>query len=412
MSKLACLGGKPVTTNLFGKAKLHTRPDLERKYLLEEYDSGVWDDWPGGNGQAFKFEKEWARFSDSKFAALVNSGTHAIQLALEALGIGAGDEVILPGLTWQATACAVVDINAIPIFVDVNDTLCIDPRKIESAITRNTRAIIPVHLYHRLADMDKILQISRKYGLKVVEDCAHVHGARWRKKGIGTLGDFGAFSHQRSKPMNSGEGGSVLTQSEALYWRIVSQRSCGRAFSDEKVHNGSYRISGFQAAILRGQLAAMRRRAPVIDRNGIALDEAISDAPGVKLLRRLKGITRQCGYGFAFLYEPRAYGGLAPQKFREALAAEGGLSFGSTYAPLHHSELYYPHLKKRHHLNRSYTRAITPSRWELPVADDVWHRSVVSPWGIFACPPSRSHLLTDAIVKIHEQRDDLLAAAV
>jgi L-glutamine:2-deoxy-scyllo-inosose/3-amino-2,3-dideoxy-scyllo-inosose aminotransferase len=408
MSKLACLGGKPVTTNLAGSSRLHMRPDLERKYLLEEYDSGVWDDWPGGNSQASKFEKEWARFSNSKYAALVNSGTHAIQLALEALGIGAGDEVILPGLTWQATACAVVDINAIPVFVDVNDTLCIDPRKVEAAITRRTKAIIPVHLFHRLADMDKILRIARKHNLKVVEDCAHVHGARWKDKGIGTLGDFGAFSHQRSKPMNAGEGGSLVAESEDLYWRIVSQRSCGREFHGEKVHNGSYRISGFQAAILRGQLAAMRRRAPVVDRNGLALDQAVADAPGVKPLRRLKAITRQCGYGFAFLYDPNAYGGLAPQKFREALAAELGHSFGSAYAPLHHSELYYPHLKRRHQLSASYVKAITPSRWDLPVADDIWHRSIISPWKIFACPPSRAHLLTEAIVKIHDNQVELL----
>jgi L-glutamine:2-deoxy-scyllo-inosose/3-amino-2,3-dideoxy-scyllo-inosose aminotransferase len=191
MSKLAILGGKPVSKKCLATSQLRFRPDLERKYLLQTYDSGIWDDWPGvKDSAAARFEKEWAAFNKSKFCALLTNGTHALQVALETLDIGVGDEVIVPGLTWQATASAVCDVNATPILVDVDpETMCIDPKKAEAAITRRTRAIIPVHLYHRMADMDAILRIARRHNLRVIEDSAHTHGSRWDGRGAGSLGD-------------------------------------------------------------------------------------------------------------------------------------------------------------------------------------------------------------------------------
>jgi L-glutamine:2-deoxy-scyllo-inosose/3-amino-2,3-dideoxy-scyllo-inosose aminotransferase len=409
MPRLALLGGKPVTRNLVGNGRLPFRADLERKYLIQAYDSGVWDDWPGTKSMAARFEKAWAKFCNSRFAALVTNGTHAIQMALEALDIGAGDEVIVPGLTWQATASAVCDVNAVPVLVDVDDTLTLDPKRVEAAITRRTKAVIPVHLYHRMADMGRILRIARKHELHVIEDSAHSHGSVWKDQGAGTLGTLGAYSFQRSKPMNGGEGGSILMQDEALYWNILSQRACGREYNGVRMHSGNYRMTSFQAAVLLGQLAGMRKRAPLVDRNGRALDDAVSQAPGVRPLRRHKAITRQCGYGFAFLYNPRAFGGLPLADFRAALSAELGQRFLPTYAPLNTGELYTPHLKKRHRISKAYEKAITPSRWDLPNANDLWrNRAVISPWNIYACPPSRARYLTDAIAKIHENRQELL----
>jgi L-glutamine:2-deoxy-scyllo-inosose/3-amino-2,3-dideoxy-scyllo-inosose aminotransferase len=360
---------------------------------------------------AARFEKEWAAFNKSKYCALLTNGTHTLQIALETLNIGFGDEVIVPGITWQATASVVCDVNAVPVLVDVDlTTLCIDVKKIEQAITPKTRAIIPVHLYHRMADMDKIMQIAKKYNLYVVEDCAHVHGSQWDNSGAGTIANFGSYSFQSSKLMNSGEGGALLMQDEDLYWKVVSQRSCGREYKEGiKVHSGNYRITGFQAAILLGQLAALRRNASIINRNGLVLDKAIDNAPGVTSLRRNKHITRQCGYAFVFLYNSELFDGVNCSTFRKALSAELGFEFGTTYTPLNHSEVYYPHTRKRHSLSKSYLRAITPSRWKLPIADDIWkNRAVVAPWKIFGCSPKRAKLLTDAIIKIYENKHDLL----
>ncbi|MBN1917289.1 MAG: DegT/DnrJ/EryC1/StrS family aminotransferase [Verrucomicrobia bacterium] len=414
MSKLAYLGGTPVAkTDFMGESQLVTRADLERKYLLETYDSGVWDDWPEVPSMASEFQREWAEFNGSKYCALLTNGTHTLQLALETLGVGFGDEVIVPGLTWQATASVCCDVNAVPVLVDVDpDTLCMDPEKVEAAITPRTRVIIPVHLYHRMADMDRLMRIARKHKLHVIEDCAHTHGSQWDGKGAGTLGDFGSYSFQTTKLIKSAEGGALLTQKEDYYLRVVSQRSCGREFKKGvKVHSGNYRITSFQAAILRGQLAAMKVNAPVIDRNGLALDEAVAAAPGVAPLRRNKHITRQCGYRYVFLYDKDAYDGLDGATFREALSAELGRKFDTTYTPLNHSEVYYPHTKQRHHLSKSYVKAITPARWKLPVCEDLWKdRAIVADWSVYGTAPSRAPMLADAIAKIHEHRADLLAA--
>jgi len=167
-------------------------------------------------------------------------------------------------------------------------------------------------------------------------------------------------------------------------------------------------MTSLQAAVLRGQLAAFRRTAPRIDRNGLALDKAVAEAPGVRPLRRDRHITRQCGYAFVFLYDKEAFDGLDAGTFRKALSAELGVGFGTTYTPLNHSEVYYPHLKKRHHLSRAYVKAITPSRWTLPVCERLWRDGAISShWSIYACPPSRSHLLTEAIAKIYENRGEI-----
>ncbi len=416
MGKLATLGGKAVTKSLIGKGTLISRADLERKYLLQCYDSGVWDDRPAKDKPNYKsmglrFEREWAKFCKSKYCMPVTNGTHALQLALEVLDIGAGDEVIVPGLTWQATAAAVCDVNAVPILVDVElDTMCIDPAAIERAITPKTRAIIPVHLFHRMADMDKIMRIARKHKLAVIEDCAHAHGSQWAGRGAGTIGDAGCYSFQMSKLMTPGEGGAVLVQKAKLYWLLRSLRTCGRAVKPGlAIQSGNFRLSSLSCAILLGQLAAYRKNAVTIDRNGKALDKAVAAAPGVTPLRRDKKITRQCSYCYGFIYNPDEFDGLDVKVFREALSAELGVNFGGTYEPLNNTALYQPHLKKRHQLSKSYVKAITPGRFKLPVAESLFaERGVTSSWHIQATAPARAKYLTDAITKVYENRKELL----
>ncbi len=410
MSTLAIHGGTPVVRDWLSRSQLRFRKDLERRYLLETFDNGRWADWPDQESTAARFAREWAAFHTARYCALLTNGTHALQVALETLDIGAGDEVIVPGLTWQATASVVCDVNAVPILVDVQpDTFCIDPDAVAAAITPRTRAIMPVHLFHRLADMDRLLRIARRHRLHVIEDCAHCHGSRWDGRGAGSLGDLGAFSFQSSKLVNAAEGGALLTNDEDHYWRIVSQRSCGREYHPgTRVHSGNYRITALQAAILRGQLAALRRNAPIINRNGRALDAAVATAPGVRPLRRNPHITRQTGYGFAFLFDPQTWDGVTADVFRRALSSELDWSFGSTYEPLNASPVYYPHTKRRHHLNPKYRKAIDPAHWELPVATDLYrHRAVVTGWPVYGVSPARARYLTDAIVKLYEHRASL-----
>ncbi|MHC4073680.1 MAG: DegT/DnrJ/EryC1/StrS family aminotransferase, partial [Planctomycetota bacterium] len=207
MSKLAVNGGTPLRD-----AKANPWPkwpvwdEKEEKGLLEVLAGGVWS----YNGpKELEFNKAFAEFTGAEYALSVANGTVSLQLALEACGIGLGDEVIVPGLTWQATAAAALDVNAVPILVDVSDdNWCIDPDAVEEAITPRTRAIIPVHLYGGFADMDAVMEVAGRHNLRVIEDCAHKHGGEWKGKKVGSIGDAGSFSFQLSKLMTAGEGGA------------------------------------------------------------------------------------------------------------------------------------------------------------------------------------------------------------
>lgn len=414
MGTAALLGGDPVTDLTSRGPTLAAGTERSRELLIEAFDSGLWDDWPDTGSQADRFAKEFARFNRAAHCALVTNGTHTLQLALEALEIGFGDEVIVPGLTWQATASVVCDVNAVPVMVDVDpETMTIDPALVAEAVTDRTRAVIPVHLYHRMADMDAIMSVCNKRGLHCVEDAAHAHGSIWRDQHAGSIGDLGSFSFQRSKLMNCAEGGALITSDDNLFDKVMSLRNCGRTSpSGVKVHSGNYRLTALQAAVLRGELDALQKNANELDRRGRALDQEIGKAPGVAPLHRSPHLTRQCSYGYAFLYDEDAYDGLSASVFRKALSAELGVGFGTCYEPLNQSPYYFPHEKRRHHLSDEYVAAITPSRFELPVAEALWKSRIVQAhWPVFQLAPGDAPVLGDAISKIFENRHELRVAA-
>ena len=229
----------------------------EMELLGRVVQSGTW----GFDGPLeAEFERKFASYQDAEYGLCVANGTVALQLALEALDVGAGDEVIVPGLTWQATAAAALDINAVPILADVEPgTFCIDPAEVERLITARTRAIIVVHLYGSLADMDRILEIGARRGIPVIEDCAHAHGSRWRDRGTGSWGALGCFSFQLFKTLTAGEGGFVSTSDPKLREELYSLRNCGRrrrgslAENWRPIQSGNYRMTEFQAAVLLAQ---------------------------------------------------------------------------------------------------------------------------------------------------------------
>jgi len=197
-----------------------------------------------------KFEREFAEYCGAKYAVAVNSGTAALHVALSALDIGPGDEVIVPPYTFIATASAVLQQNAVPVFADIDpDTLNIDPADIERRITARTRAIIPVHLFGLPADMKSINRISVKHGIPVIEDACQAHGAALDGKKVGTLGNMGCFSFQESKNMTTGEGGIIVTDDEALAKRCAVIKHIGMAEKYQYVTLGyNYRMTAMAAA--------------------------------------------------------------------------------------------------------------------------------------------------------------------
>jgi len=203
------------------------------------------------------FEEEYAKYCGAKYCVGVASGTAALHLTLLACGIGPGDEVITTPFTFIATAEAISHCGAKPVFVDIDpQTYNIDPTKIEAAITERTRAIVPVHLYGQPADMDPILAIARRYGLKVVEDAAQAHGAEYKGKRTGTLGDVACFSFYPGKNLGAyGDAGMVVGDDEIVLPRVRSLRDHGRTSKYEHQEIGwGERLDALQAAILRVKL--------------------------------------------------------------------------------------------------------------------------------------------------------------
>lgn len=187
----------------------------DKAKVLDVLDSG--NLWRGDGKYLFELENKFSRLQNANYALATTNGTHAIEIALAALGIGYGDEVLIPAYTFIATASAVIMRNALPVPVEVDkDTYCIDPEKIEEMITERTKAIIPVHIAGHACDMNKIRNIAQKYNLHIIEDAAHSQGSTYKDLGLGSIGDFGTFSFQAIKTMTAGEGGMLITNNEEL----------------------------------------------------------------------------------------------------------------------------------------------------------------------------------------------------
>jgi L-glutamine:2-deoxy-scyllo-inosose/3-amino-2,3-dideoxy-scyllo-inosose aminotransferase len=422
MPKLAIRGGRPVRNvkknpwpkwPVFGEA--------ERRSLSKVLDSA---EWSYNAPMEQKFNEAFKGLIKTRYAISVANGTVSLQLALEALDIGYGDEVIVPGLTWQATAAAVIDVNAVPVLVDVEpDTWCISPEEVERAITPRTRAIIPVHLYGCIADMDAILKIAKKNGLGVIEDCAHQHGSVWKNKPVGSIGDIGCFSFQLSKVLTAGEGGALTTNSRKLFRRLDGLRNCGRRPVEEEggkssgvyvsegdfIQSGNYRISDFQAAILVEQLRRLPAQVKKRDRNAIYLNGLLNKIPGITTMKRDRRTSLQSYFNFAFRYDPVEFKGLSVSQFRTAFAEELGITVEPSYIPLSDCPLYRPLTKRRYNINKSHFRRIDPSRFRLPVSNKIYREeSVCLHHSVLMGSKKDMGQIAEAIVKIREDVDQLL----
>lgn len=382
MSKLAINGGTPV------RAAKATWPDWpisdenDAKLLANITRSNRWSyDGP----YEWKFAKEFATYHKSKHGLCCANGTVAMQLALEALGIGAYDEVIVPGMTWQATAAAVADVNALPVLVDVEpDTWCLDAKLAEAAITKKTRAIVVVHLYGSMPDMTAIKKLCKKHNLFLVEDCAHQHGAFWKDKGVGALGDVGCFSFQESKVLSAGEGGFNMVQDPILFERLYSLRNCGRGWQDNMryaIQSGNFRLTEWQAGMLLGGLSRVDQQVKKRDANAMYMNSLLAQIPGVLPMRRRKETTQASYFNFVFRLDwskLKAKKGVTNAQFAAALSAELNAWFEPPYEPLNKCALYKPLTKSRHKISADYWKRLDPKRAKLPVAVDANERSGVA----------------------------------
>lgn len=351
MTKLALHGGTPVFSE--APKSVPTWPPVypeTAEKLKELYLSGKWSFY---GPQEVLFSEKFAEFTGAKHSIFMFNGTVTLECALKAFEIGPGDEVIVPAHSWLATGSAVASVGALPVMVDIEaDTLCMNPAAFEAAITTKTKAVIPVHLFGSMADMDKICEIAKKHNLKIIEDCAHAHNGYWDGKHLGTIGDVGSFSFQESKLLPCGEGGACTTNDSHLADLIGRLSHIGYARGAKQGEQGdpppiglpceNYRATDFQAIILLEHLKYLRQETKIREEGADFLRERLDKLPGLRVQAKGKKATIQSYYIYAMILDfEELKAGTTRQNIFEALHAEGLTSIGPGWgAPMNKHRLW------------------------------------------------------------------------
>jgi dTDP-4-amino-4,6-dideoxygalactose transaminase len=351
VAALALHGGRKAIQHPLGQP-WPVRDESERRLLEEVLDSGKW--WRGayaeqGDSRVGQFEAAFARFQDARYGVAVTNGTTALECAYKAAGVEAGDEVIVPAVTFVATATAVLQVGAVPVFVDVDPlTYTIDPQAVQAALTPRTRCIASVDYGGLPCDYDALIALGERHGIPIVADCAHAHGTRWKGTGVGALTELGTFSFQAFKQLTTGEGGMVLTNREDLAQRAYAYhhigRLKGRPFYEHHVPASNLRMTEWQGAIGLAQLARLEAQTETREANSRRLAaglEALQESGvGVAPLRRDPRVTRWGFYMWHFRFLPEPWEGVTRNDFLRALRAEG-LSGGTGHTqPLYKNPLF------------------------------------------------------------------------
>lgn len=377
--------------------------ERELKMLEEVLKSGYWG---GGVGESGPWEREleerFARMHGCRFGILVSSGTTALHVAYLAAGIGPGDEVIVPALTFWATGSAALAAGATVVIVDVDpETLCMDASEVEKAVSERTKAVVPVYNYGTAPDMDELKKLGEEHGLFLIEDCARAHGFQWRGVPAGSIGDIGCFSFQQSKFLTAGEGGIVVTNSEELAEKCHAIKDCGRVRGKVFVEGGrywlnwfNYRVTQFQAAVLLAQLERFEEQLRRRQENSEYLTERLSEIEGVEPVRVDSRLTRHQPWPYAFLYDPRAFGNARVERFVEALAAEGIPASRIDHPPLYET------------LARGPVGKVVRGR-KYPAAEQAVERVVTLPQHVFLAGREDMDDIAEAILKVRRHCDEL-----
>jgi dTDP-4-amino-4,6-dideoxygalactose transaminase len=408
MPKLAVRGGTPVRTAPWPEWPRYDQRELTN--LTRVLESRNWGGFPSPNVMAGEFAQRFAEHHGAKHGICTTGGTTALEVALRAAGLERGDEVLVPALTFYATAFAALVQGFKPVFVDIDpETWCIDVNQIERHITPDTRAILPVHLGSRMADMDRINEIAKARGLTVVEDCAHMHGGVWSGRGAGSLGDFGAFSFQSSKLMTSGEGGIIITSDETMAERCNAYVNSGRGTgSDRQAAEGTmlgwnYRITEFQAAVLLAQLARLPEQVAHRDRTVAHFERRVAEIEGVSTLRRDERQATRSGYGVVLRYDEQAWRSIPRDRFAWALHKEGVKLYTSFYTPVYKTPLF---AWKDAPIEVDYSGVYCPVTEKASYKEMIW-----LPHEVFLGSEADIDDVCDAVAKLREHIDELAAPA-
>lgn len=398
----ALLGGTPVCPGPWPAWPVFD--ETERRLLNAVLESGRW--WYGERVR--EFEAAYAAFQGARHAVSCTNGTTALEMGLRALGVVEGDEVIVPPYTFVATASAVITVGAVPVFADIEpDSLNLDPADVERKLTPRTRAIIPVHVGGRIADMDRLGALAARHGLRVLEDAAHAWGSQWRGRGAGTLGRAGTFSFQVSKNITAGEGGILVTDDAALADLCRSFSHCGRrsggAWYDHDYLGSNLRMTEFQAAVLLAQLQRLPEQMARRAANAELLDRALAGVPGLRLLPPEPRLTRRSYHMYIFRVDEAALG-LSRDRFLEALCAEGVPASKGWYRPLYRNGLFQnAHRGPVHGITAPLAaKGVDYTTVECPVCEQVCRDAVWIAHPALLAEPEQVRRIADAVARVVE----------
>jgi dTDP-4-amino-4,6-dideoxygalactose transaminase len=344
-----------------------------------------------GSGPIGEFEDNFAEYTGAKHVLMHNNGTAALHAGFYAVGVGPGDEVIVPSYTWHATAGAVVAVNAVPVFCESDPrTLTLDPDDVRRRISSSTKCIAVVHLWGNVANMDEIMQIARDHNLVIVEDCSHSHGASWRGQQVGTIGDVGCFSLQGSKVLPAGEGGVLVTNNPRYYDRALLLGSHGRIQKDALFDESREYTTGFgfkyrphpvAAAIAVQQLEQLDEHNASRKDNYEHLMDGLLEIPAIDVTETLPQAKRGGYYGTRVLCSSEQLMGVPTEVVIRALQAEGVACSEERY-PLLHLTSYYRDCQKAYEgfcapAVSHKTRSTAYRCGDLPVTEG-FHRNIIA----------------------------------
>ncbi|MCX8175515.1 MAG: DegT/DnrJ/EryC1/StrS family aminotransferase [Candidatus Micrarchaeota archaeon] len=418
MARLALLGGPKTRSIPFPPHPV--LDERERKAVLSVLESGRLSTFVAAPGKHFlggekirEFEQLFADYHKVQYAVAFNSATAALHAAVVACGVQPGEEVVTTPYTFTSTATSALMANAVPVFADVDaETFNISPDAIEERISPLTKAITPVHLFGAPADMDRIMQIAKKHGLKVIEDCAQAPGARYRGKLVGTIGDCGVFSFTENKNITSGEGGMLITNDERIadVARLVRNHGEAVVANQPRTYSSSilgwnYRMTEIDAAIGIEQFKKMDQFNQTRNRLAKKLISSLSNMDWLAP-QRIPPEDYSAFYVVAFRYDEQKIG-IPRKKFVDALNAEG-IPFGAGYVkPLYYSPIYH---ENRPFIYRHYRGAADYSPGVCPVAERLHFRELIMT--LVCRPPATESDIDDivsAVGKIIENKHELEA---
>ncbi len=362
--------------------------DQEKKEVMDVLDTGVlfrygFDNARKGHWKAKTLEQKLCEKTNAKYAHLCSSGTAALSIALAACGIGAGDEVIVPPLTFVATFEAVINIGAIPVFSEIDETLCLDPDKLINVVTSKTKAVIPVHMCGAMAHIDKIKDFCSKKGLILIEDACQAVGGTFKGKSLGTFGDIGCFSFDAVKTITCGEGGAIITDSRELYEKADQYADHGhdhvggadRGADDHPILGMNYRISELNAAVGVAQINKLDKIIKIQKKNKQIIKHEIAKFPEISF-RKIPDENGDTATFLSFFLENKERAKHVAAKFAEN---------GVTGAPYWFDNKWH-YFKQWHHLKQLNAASRLPlelfnntpdyNNVSLPQSDEIMKKTI------------------------------------